>query len=102
MYVLEKIDSKTPKKQTRVCGKNEYEIEYYPVNGDTYEQVLIDSSIGVKTEAQAKFKLLRGMREKMLKAVAGEAYTDACTREWPAWLLADVNDFVWDYLQGNV
>lgn len=98
-----------PKTQTRQIKKFrdgevyeilEYDIEYVPLNGDDYEKMMVGTPTD-KSGQSAKAYLLRQLRKKMLLTVAGEKYDDLVTRTWEAWKIIDVNDFLWDYLQGN-
>lgn len=95
------VDCKEEHTVTRVVGENEYVIVYHELNGDEYERALYDSAALAKGDDGKRQKhLAERIREKMLVSVAGEAYTDTLVRRMPVWLLADVNEFLNQYIQG--
>jgi len=97
------VDSTIVHEIERIVGGNSYLIKYKELNGDAYERILYKSGADSRNDEAQRQKLLSEyIRAAMLVEVAGEPYKTGSERFMPVWLMVDVNNFVLEYLSGNL
>lgn len=101
-----KVTDFKPKPITREVGKKSYILEYKDINGDTYEDIVLKSRMEADTDRKAQKNLSMNLRQSVVHSIAGKEYNDktwaTMDREMPPWIKEDIEQFLKQYIQGNL
>jgi hypothetical protein len=102
-----KCDPGQEYKIKRKVAKGEYELVYKDMTGDEFETFTLatramHSRNGVLDEKGFNTDFQRKLRKRIIVSVMGKKYEELDDRVMQPWLLQDLNDFIIQYIQGNV
>ena len=102
-----KCDLTQEYKINRKVSKGEYELVYKDMTGDEFETFTLSvraqhSRNGVIDEKGFNTDFQRKLRKRIIVSVMGKKYEELDDRNMQPWLLQDLNDFIIQYIQGNV
>ena len=102
-----KIKGNKPITVIRVVGNHRYELVYNEINGDEYEECVLDARLYAVvhdeySDKRFNKKLSQSVRERAILKVGGADYDIKMDRDQPAWLRKDIEEFGKDLILGKL